>query len=101
MAQTPSSTVEELLHLQRRLEDFGEPLSQTTFVTVDLETTGASPASCQITEIGAIKTRGGEVLGEFQTLIDPGAAIPPMIVALTGITDAMLVVHRALSRYCL
>ena len=91
MAQTPSSTVEELLHLQRRLEDFGEPLSQTTFVTVDLETTGASPASCQITEIGAIKTRGGEVLGEFQTLIDPGAAIPPMIVALTGITDAMLV----------
>jgi len=91
MAQTPSSTVEELLHLQRRLDDFGEPLSQTTFVTVDLETTGGSPVSSFITEIGAVKTRGGEVVGEFQTLVNPGLPIPPMIVALTGITDAMVV----------
>ena len=91
MAPTPSSTVEELLHLQRTLEDFGEPLSQTTFVTVDLETTGGSPVSSMITEIGAVKTRGGEVIGEFQTLVNPGLAIPPMIVALTGITDAMVI----------
>ena len=91
MSPTPSSTVEELLHLQRALEDFGEPLSQTTFVTVDLETTGGSPLSSAITEIGAVKTRGGEVIGEFQTLVDPGSPIPPMIVALTGITDAMVV----------
>ena len=80
-----------MLHLQRTLEDFGEPLSQTTFVTVDLETTGGSPVSSQITEIGAVKTRGGEVIGEFQTLVNPGLAIPPMIVALTGITDAMVI----------
>ena len=91
MTPTPSSTVEELLHLQRALDDFGEPLSQTTFVTVDLETTGGSPVSSAITEIGAVKTRGGEVVGEFQTLVDPGSPIPPMIVALTGITDAMVV----------
>lgn len=91
MATTPSGTVEQLLHLQRRLDDFGEPLSQTTFVTVDLETTGGSPVSSQITEIGAVKTRGGEVIGEFQTLVNPGSPIPPMIVALTGITDAMVV----------
>ncbi|WP_084103489.1 DEDD exonuclease domain-containing protein [Demequina sp. NBRC 110056] len=75
---------------QATLADIGEPLSATTFVVVDLETTGASPRDCGITEIGAVKTRGGEVIGEYQTLVDPGAAIPPMIVALTGITDAMV-----------
>jgi len=91
MATTPSSTVEHLLHVQRALDDFGEPLSQTTFVTVDLETTGGSPTASAITEIGAVKTRGGEVIGEFQTLVNPGQPIPPMIVALTGITDAMVV----------
>ncbi len=76
---------------QPGFDDIGEPLSHTTFVIVDLETTGASPGTCAITEIGAVKTRGGEIIGEFQTLVDPGGAIPPMIVALTGITDAMVV----------
>ena len=74
--------------VQASLAEIGEPLSSTTFVVVDLETTGGSPRDCAITEIGAVKTRGGEVIGEFQTLVDPGMAIPPMIVALTGITDA-------------
>ena len=55
---------------------------------VDLETTGGAPASGEITEIGAVKVRGGDVLGEFQTLVNPGISIPPLIVALTGITDA-------------
>ena len=36
----------------------------------------AAPPSCGITEIGAVKVRGGEVLGEFQTLVNPGAADP-------------------------
>ena len=76
--------------VQLGLDEIGEPLRQTTFVVVDLETTGGSPATSAITEIGAVKTRGGEILGEFQTLVDPGHAIPPMIVALTGITDAMV-----------
>lgn len=76
--------------IQPSLEDVGEPLSAVTFVTVDLETTGGSPMTSAITEVGAVKTRGGEVVGEFQTLVDPGMPIPPMIVALTGITDAMV-----------
>ncbi|SEI89905.1 DEDD exonuclease domain-containing protein [Demequina mangrovi] len=88
---SPAETVEQLLHQQRTLEDVGEPLHRTTFVVVDLETTGTSPDRAGITEIGAVKTRGGEVIGEFQTLIDPGSPIPPFIVALTGITDAMVV----------
>ena len=77
--------------LQTSLADIGEPLSATTFVVVDLETTGTSARENAITEIGAVKLRGGEVIGEFQTLVDPGSPIPPFIVALTGITDAMVV----------
>lgn len=59
-------------------------------MVVDLETTGASPATCEITEVGAVKLRGGECLGRFQTLVNPGVAIPPEITYLTGITDAMV-----------
>ena len=64
-----------------------------TFVVVDLETTGGAPGSDSITEIGAVKVRGGEVLGEFHTLINPGTPIPAFITALTGITTA-LVLHK-------
>ncbi len=60
------------------------------FVVVDLETTGTSPDGDAITEIGAVKVRAGEVLGEFQTLVRPSGAIPPFIQVLTGITDAMV-----------
>ena len=59
-------------------------------MVVDLETTGGSPAECAITEVGAVKVRGGEVLGEFQTLVNPGAPIPAFIQVLTGITDSMV-----------
>ncbi len=65
-------------------------LRDTTFVVVDLETTGGTPQECGITEIGAVKTRGGEPLGEFGTLVNPGSPIPPFITVLTGITQAML-----------
>ncbi len=43
-----------------------------------------------ITEVGAVKVRGGEVLGEFQTLVNPHAQIPPFIAVLTGITNSMV-----------
>lgn len=76
--------------VQGRLDEFGTPLSSVTFVVVDLETTGGSAADCAITEIGAVKVRGGEVLGEFQTLVDPGAPIPALVRVLTGITDALV-----------
>ncbi|MCV7303049.1 DEDD exonuclease domain-containing protein [Mycobacterium barrassiae] len=68
-------------------------LRETTFVVVDLETTGGRASGENhdaITEIGAVKVRGGEVLGELATLVDPGRSIPPQIVALTGITTAMV-----------
>ncbi len=64
--------------------------SEGTFTVFDIETTGLSPYSCGITEIGAVKYRGGEVLDVFQTFVDPGMPIPPNITELTGITDEML-----------
>jgi DNA polymerase III subunit epsilon len=75
---------------QPSLADLGTPLHRVTFVVVDLETTGGSPASSRVTEIGAVKVCGGEVVGELQTLVDPGAPIPPSISALTGITDGLV-----------
>lgn len=75
---------------QRSFDELGEPLREVTFVVVDLETTGGSPATEAITEIGAVKVRGGQVLGEFATLVDPGRTIPPQITMLTGITNAMV-----------
>lgn len=76
--------------LQQSLSDLDPALRDTTFVVVDLETTGGSSAADAITEIGAVKVRGGEVLGEFATLVNPGRGIPPQITMLTGITDVMV-----------
>src|SRR5690349_6815270 len=76
---------------QQSLDDLGAPLSQVTFVVVDLETTGGSPRTDAITEIGALKLRGGELLGTFETLVNPDVPIPPLITVLTGITEAMLI----------
>nr|CEL18749.1 DNA polymerase III epsilon subunit [Kibdelosporangium sp. MJ126-NF4]CTQ96398.1 DNA polymerase III epsilon subunit (EC 2.7.7.7) [Kibdelosporangium sp. MJ126-NF4] len=79
-----------LMNTQLSFDELGTPLRTTTFVVFDLETTGGSPEQDTVTEIGAVKIRGGEVIGEFATLVDPGRGIPPEIVALTGITDAMV-----------
>jgi DNA polymerase III subunit epsilon len=76
--------------LQLTLDDLGTPLYDATFVALDLETTGLSPERDRITEIGAVKVRRGEVLGELRTFVHPGRSIPPGITALTGITDAMV-----------
>ena len=76
--------------MQRSFEDLGVPLSETTFCVVDVETTGGSAADGAITEVGAVKLRGGECLGTLQTLVNPGMAIPPEITVLTGITEAMV-----------
>jgi DNA polymerase-3 subunit epsilon len=75
---------------QLRLDELDEPLRATTFVVVDLETTGGAAGSDSITEIGAVKVRAGEIIGEFATLVDPGVSISPFITVLTGITDQMV-----------
>ncbi|MET0911026.1 MAG: DEDD exonuclease domain-containing protein, partial [Ilumatobacteraceae bacterium] len=79
--------------LQRSFDELGTPLRDVTFCVLDLETTGGNRNEDQITEVGAVKVRGGEFLGTFQTLVNPGRAIPPQITVLTGLSDA--VVHHA------
>ena len=70
------ATLAGAVPVQSTIDELGTPLRDVTFVVVDLETTGGSPDDCGITEIGAVKVRGGEVLGEFQTLVNPGAPDP-------------------------
>ena len=65
-------------------------LRDVEFCVVDLETTGGSNEYNSITEIGAVKYRGGEEIGRFTTLVNPQCAIPPFITVLTGITDTMV-----------
>jgi DNA polymerase-3 subunit epsilon len=76
---------------QRSFDELGRQLRDVTFCVVDLETTGGSAeGGSMITEIGAVKVRGGEMLGEFQTLVNPHTSIPPFIAVLTGISDTMV-----------
>jgi DNA polymerase III epsilon subunit family exonuclease len=71
----------------------GNDLSQTTFVIVLIyETTGASPKKgSAITEIGAVKVKTGMIIDQFETFVNPLAAIPEYITDLTGITNQMLI----------
>ena len=67
-------------------------LVETTFAVLDLETSGGSPRlGAGITEIGVVKVKGGQVLGTFQSFVDPGHSLPVFITHLTGISDEMLI----------
>jgi len=59
------------------------------FVAFDLETSGMS-GGAGITEIGAVKVEFGEITERFDTLVDPGTPISPVVVRLTGITEDMV-----------
>lgn len=59
-------------------------------VVFDIETTGLSVATCRITEIGAVKIRGGAVVDRYSTFVNPGCHIPDEITRLTSITDEMV-----------
>jgi DNA polymerase-3 subunit epsilon len=66
-------------------------LEEAPYVVFDVETTGsAAGKGGAITEIGALKLVGGEVIDQFTTLINPGRPIDPFVVRLTGITDRMV-----------
>src|SRR5215211_8739584 len=68
-------------------------LEDATYVVVDLETTGLSPGSSAICEIGAVRVRGLELEQRFETLVNPRRPLPPTIATLTGIDPRSL--HRA------
>lgn len=60
-------------------------LHEVTFVVVDLETTGTRAGTDEITEIGAVRVRGGEIQAELSTFVAISGRLPPQISRLTGI----------------
>ena len=78
-------------------------LAGATFCVVDLETTGGSPGFSKVTEIGAVRVRGGEVVERFVTLVNPNRPIPQVVTELTGIDDEMVAgspdIEDALARF--
>lgn len=54
----------------------------------DTETTGVSPASDRIVELGAVLCNGGQIVDERKVRINPGCPIPAGASAIHGITDA-------------
>ena len=65
-------------------------LELSTYIALDLETTGLDPYRCGITEISAYRFENGKPVEEFTTLVDPERAIPKEISELTGITPDMI-----------
>jgi DNA polymerase III epsilon subunit family exonuclease len=69
-----------------------QPLRDTPIAFVDVETTGASAEfGDRVIEIGVVRVEGGTIVSEMQELIDPQRRIGPGIVALTGISQEMVV----------
>jgi DNA polymerase-3 subunit epsilon len=90
LAQHETAQHETAQHETAQLETAQLELAALEFAVVDLETTGWSPEAAAITEIGAVRVRGGRRQGEFASLVNPGTTVPPGIADLTGITDWML-----------
>lgn len=67
------------------------------YVIFDLETTGISPNYDEVIEISALKVKGGEVVDEFNTLVNPGCKIPFGATKVNGITNAMVAEAPAFS----
>lgn len=61
-----------------------------SFVVFDIETTGFSPLTCKIIEIGAVRVENGEITDRFSTFVNPKVPIPFRIEQLTSINDGMV-----------
>jgi DNA polymerase III epsilon subunit family exonuclease len=69
----------------------GRSLDEVGFAVVDVETTGGGKDfGHRIVEIAVVEVRGGRIVDEYQTLVNPARRIPPGVVALTGITNEMV-----------
>ena len=69
---------------------YSYPMLQKTFCFLDIETTGTSPNFNRIIEIGIIKSNGTEIIDTFNTLVNPGVGLPPVIKEITGISASDL-----------
>ena len=62
---------------------------KTSYIALDLETTGLDPQKDQILEIGAVKIQDGKETERYDTFVRVGIPIPEKIQELTGITEEM------------
>ena len=69
-------------------------IEDAEFVVFDLETTGLSAIRNRMCEIGAVRVRALAIDDTFETLVNPGSALPSYIAALTGIRDAICGEHH-------
>ena len=65
-------------------------IEDAELVVFDLETTGLSARRDRVCEIGAVRVRALEIADTFETLVDPGTALPASIARLTGIREVDL-----------
>ena len=68
------------------------------FVVFDIETTGFSPESCKIIEIGAVRVEAGKITKRFSSFVNPEVPIPFRIENLTGISDNMVLSAPAIGK---
>jgi DNA polymerase-3 subunit epsilon len=77
--------------LDATAEPLGAPLSDVPFAVVDVETTGrGSWLGHRMIEIAIGEVRGGQVVDQYETLLNPAQGIPAEITSLTGITSSMV-----------
>lgn len=74
------------------LQQLGDnlPLEDVSFVITDIETTGPSKGNDRMIDLAAIKYKGGKIIDQFETLLNPQIRIPSMITYLTGIKPSMV-----------
>jgi DNA polymerase-3 subunit epsilon len=65
-------------------------LDEIDFVVLDTETTGTRPGPDRVIEVAGVRLRGGQTIGSFQSLLNPGRSLPSFIVQFTGIRSDML-----------
>ena len=65
-------------------------LTTTSYIVLDVETTGFSPTNDSLIEIAALKVVNGDIAERYESLIDPHDPIPPMITRITGISNQMV-----------
>lgn len=66
-------------------------IDEKNFTIVDLETTGGSPFFNRVIEVGLLRVEKGEIVEEYQTLVNPEMSLPEYITKITGLRDEDLV----------